>query len=164
MFQSYNNKIKPWEMVKILLFVLRFEVLMALSIQSMVFWEMTLHSLIDGYQCFCLEDVNNRFLRNADTCLPKHMVSYPIRPPVLCIHPFLWCNNAAALLLWITAQSPVSPVNIFFDSFYHCQHEFWGIMLWQNRIAFSVLSSSWQSCPLFLNLQLNNERSCSYNI
>jgi len=95
-------------MMKILLFVFRFEVLMALSIKPMVFWDMTHHSLIDGYQCFCLEDGNSRFLRNVDTCLLKHMVSYPTRPPVLCIHPFFWCNVAAALLLWITAQSQIS--------------------------------------------------------
>jgi len=74
--------------MKILLFVFQFEVLMALSIKAMVFWEMTFHSLIDGYQCFCLEDGKSRFLRNVDTCLPKHTVSYPTRPPVLCIHPF----------------------------------------------------------------------------
>jgi len=71
--------------MKIFLFVFQFEVLLALSIKIVVFWNMTLHSLIDGYQCFCLEDGNSTFFRNVDTCLSKHRVSYPIRPPVLCI-------------------------------------------------------------------------------
>jgi hypothetical protein len=73
--------------MKIFLFLFRFEVLMALSITAVVFWEMTPHSFRDGYQCFCLEDGNSRLLRNVDTYLPKH-TSYPVRPQLLCIHPF----------------------------------------------------------------------------
>ena len=41
--------------MKILLFVFRFEVLTILSVKAMVFWEMTRHSLVDGYQCFALK-------------------------------------------------------------------------------------------------------------
>jgi hypothetical protein len=82
----------------------RFVVLMAVRTMSMIFWDVTLRSLVDEYRRFggsyCLHLQGwrgSRFLRSVGTHLPIYVPSHPRKPVILIIISLLslfWRNES----------------------------------------------------------------------
>jgi hypothetical protein len=60
---------------------------MAMNIKSVVFWDMALWSLLDGYitekpvtSIFSVEDEGGKFLKNVGNHLPDYTAAQPRRP------------------------------------------------------------------------------------